>query len=155
MYCDAVLHIDDDEVTLEYPLNSVGKDEELTLEFTSGDVVETLHFKLTYYKDNSPEARKTNHWSNKVQISGVLTDFYSCCGILIGANWAWDKKVIDVAVELALAMGYTSILYAIAEGQEKLCELLVAEGFVPNPASEFRNIRSDNKVTIYSKVLEE
>lgn len=155
MYWDDVLSMADGNTSLDAPLDSVGKDDKFVIDLEQGNNVDVLSFDLTYYKDTSPEALKKNHYSNRVASSGVLTDFYYCCGIIIGANWSWDKRIIDIALELATRMGYTSIIYAVAEGQEKLRDLLLVAGFVHNPATEFRNIRSDNKVAIYSKVLEQ
>lgn len=85
-------------------------------------------------------------------ISFYLSAFHGNCGIAIISHVT--TQGLDFACEFAKEMGYTMLLYSVAEddGDDDGCgELLTKHGFKPCEQTTCTNKRSQNEITVWVK----
>lgn len=153
-YGDVFSHVGSDDYTLvlDEPLECLSViDSSYSLDENEG----SLTYEHSYYLNPKLKGVEKHHWSNCSRVCGTLSEFPNCCGILIASGCNSNSESIAVAIELARRMGYTLLLYAASDTQTTHLSTLTKLGFKLDKASQFKNIRTDNVVSMYSLILQE
>lgn len=81
----------------------------------------------------------------------TLSEFVGNCGIVILSGLETCKGLVELACNIAKAMGYSQILYSVNNKQPLLTTHLTENGFKLFAESPTLNKRSDNTISIYFK----